>query len=69
MQRLCTQSVWLETFSKAENFAIKLGLNTEFHTRRLRRVFFRVDANLSEGIQSASLIMNKISSASLWKLF
>ena len=50
LQRLRTENVWLDAFSKAENFAIKLGLNTEFSTQRSRRVSCRVDNNPSTGI-------------------
>ena len=50
LQRLRTENVWLDAFSKAENFAIKFGLNTEFSTQRSRRVSCRVDNNPSTGI-------------------
>ena len=40
---------WLDANNKAENFANKLGLNTEFSTQRSRRVSSKVSNNPSTG--------------------
>ena len=42
--------MWLDAHNKAENFANKLGLNTEFCTQRSRRVSSKADNNASTGI-------------------